>query len=158
MSLCSFNPIGLKHRGERQRMYQYALMDPKNEPFVALRYHLVPSDQAWCNTVSRSPSLGLESWEEHIRSSTWTPSPVLTSKSQRQSSSNPSPGISLPSRGKTGSSRCFKEVIHGVLKRKDGGRRIRRDGSRSFDNSLSVFGHEDHEDEEASGKLSKSVR
>ena len=36
--MCRMTPIGRKHRGERQRMYEYALLDPKEEPFVTFRY------------------------------------------------------------------------------------------------------------------------
>lgn len=30
--------VGLKEKGERQRMYQYALVDAKDEPWVTFRY------------------------------------------------------------------------------------------------------------------------
>lgn len=114
-------------------MYQYALIDAKDEPFVTFRYHLMPPGTIRSSRDSASASPELESWEEHIRNSPRTLSPVRTTRPVRSSTATTSQGESPLSQGRTASGGSQKDAVHNALKRKEGGWKLRRDESSLFE-------------------------
>ena len=137
------NTIGRKKKGERQRYYTYALVDPKEAPFVTFRYifrteeelHELERQEAideLAVPLSLSQNNLVSSIREHL--DTQTPSsrlgfdlrgPGVHSRAPRTPSPpaasgncfNVSPGTP-PSQRKTASSGLFKGVIASARRRK----------------------------------------